>query len=601
MTKIRLLISFSLLVFTQLNTAAQNNYQLKIKCIDKDTDFVTKSLSLQQNFISKITCIDYTEKLLPLLQSKGYVTASIDSLIFDTAVANMQLYVGELYKWEILDLKKIDPSLLASVGLNEKAYSGTLTDFGLIQQTQEKFLTHFENTGYPFARVSFDNIKLVNGNISAQLKVEKGGLYKIDSIRVFGTEKISNFFLQRYLDLPDGSIYNKQKIKNISSKIQLLDYIEEEQPFDITYLATGAVVNVYLKNKKRNRINVLIGVLPNNNQLASQKTLITGEADISLKNILGVGETIGLVWQTIQPKSPRLNMIYRQPYLFKSPVGLDFNFDFLKKDSSFLNIKAQIGAQYDISKTQSGKIFIQLFQTILSEGGINKSLLLQTRRLPDIADVGYKNIGIQYDLNKTDYRLNPRKGIEFSLNTSAGTKKLKKNNTVADFKDPSDPTFDFEKLYDTVKLRTYQFRVQSTLAKYLPVGRQSTIKASANAGVFQSGNIFRNELFQLGGYKTLRGFDEESQYLTQFAFATIEYRLFVSQNSYFNVFTDGGWGKNKTNITNLNYTYISTGLGIAIDAKAGVFNIAAAVGKRNDDPGFNLRKVKIHIGFISYF
>jgi hypothetical protein len=345
----------------------------------------------------------------------------------------------------------------------------------------------------------------------------------------------------------------------------------------------------------------LIGVLPNNNQLASQKTLITGEADISLKNILGAGETIGLVWQTIQPKSPRLNMIYRQPYLFKSPVGLDFNFDFLKKDSSFLNIKAQIGAQYDISKTQSGKIFIQLFQTILSEGGINKSLLLQTRRLPDIADVGYKNIGIQYDLNKTDYRLNPRKGIEFLLNASAGTKKLKKNSSVADFKDPSDPTFDFEKLYDTVKLRTYQFRIQSTLAKYLPIRRQSTIKTSVNAGVFQSGNIFRNELFQLGGYKTLRGFDEESQYLTQFAFATIEYRLFVSQNSYFNVFTDGGWGKNKTNITNLNYTYISTGLGIAIDAKAGVFNIAAAVGKRNDDPGFNLRKVKIHIGFISYF
>jgi len=601
MAKIRLLISIFLLVFGQLTAVAQTNYQLIINCIDKNPDFVSKTLALEHNFTSIAACREYTDKLIPLLQSKGFITASIDSLHFDSASAKMQLFAGELYQWKELDIKKIDPAVLSSIGWNEKTYSGTLTDFGLIQQIQEKFLSYFENAGYPFARVYFDSIKLDNGNISAQLKAEKGALYKIDSIRVFGTEKISNLFLQRWLDIPNGSIYNKQKLKSISSKIQQLDYIEEEQPVDITYLATGAVVNVYLKNKKRNRVNVLIGVLPNNNQLASQKTLVTGEADINLKNALGAGETIGLLWQTLQPKSPRLNIIYRHPYLFKSPVGLDFLFDFLKKDSSFLNIKAQIGAQYDLSKTQSGKIFIQLFQTILSEAGINKSLLLQTRRLPDVADVGYKNIGLQYDLNKTDYRINPRKGFEITTIASAGTKKLKKNNTIADFKDPSDPGFDFGKLYDTVKLRTYQFRLQATIAKYSPVGRQSTIKTSVNTGIFQSGNIFRNELFQLGGYKTLRGFDEESQYLTQFEFVTLEYRLFVSQNSYFNVFTDGGWGKNKTNITNLSYTYISTGLGLAIDAKAGIFNLAAAVGKRNDDPGFNLRKVKIHIGFVSYF
>jgi hypothetical protein len=380
-----------------------------------------------------------------------------------------------------------------------------------------------------------------------------------------------------------------------------LDYIEEEQPFDVTYLATGAVVNLYVKNRKRNRVNVLVGILPNNNQFASQKTFITGEADLNLKNVLGAGETIGLQWQALQPQSQRLNIIYRHPYVFKSSAGFDFAFDFLRKDSSFVNINGQIGVRYNLSTTRSGKIFLQLFQTILSEGGINKNLLLQTRRLPDIGDVSYKNLGLQYEVIKTNYRINPRKGIEFTATATAGTKKLKKNTSVTEFKDPSEPSFNFGTLYDTVKLRTYQFRIQSLLAKYLPIGRQSTIKTALNAGIFQSENIFRNELFQLGGYKTLRGFDEESQYLTQYAFATLEYRLFVSQNSYFNVFADGGWGKNKTNATNIDYTYIGTGLGLAIDAKAGIFNLAAAIGKRNDDPGFNLRRVKIHIGFVSYF
>jgi outer membrane protein assembly factor BamA len=227
MTKIRLLISISLLVFGQLTAVAQTNYQLIINCIDKNPDFVSKTLALEHNFTSIAACREYTDKLIPLLQSKGFITASIDSLHFDSASAKMQLFAGELYQWKELDIKKIDPAVLSSIGWNEKTYSGTLTDFGLIQQIQEKFLSYFENAGYPFARVYFDSIKLDNGNISAQLKAEKGALYKIDSIRVFGTEKISNLFLQRWLDIPNGSIYNKQKLKSISSKIQQLDYIEE--------------------------------------------------------------------------------------------------------------------------------------------------------------------------------------------------------------------------------------------------------------------------------------------------------------------------------------------------------------------------------------
>jgi hypothetical protein len=58
-----------------------------------------------------------------------------------------------------------------------------------------------------------------------------------------------------------------------------------------------------------------------------------------------------------------LNLVYRHPYVFNSSAGLDFVFDMLKKDSAYLNINAQIGARYNLSTTQSGKIFLQLFQT----------------------------------------------------------------------------------------------------------------------------------------------------------------------------------------------------------------------------------------------
>jgi outer membrane protein assembly factor BamA len=434
----------------------------------------------------------------------------------------------------------------------------------------------------------------------AKLKVNKGPRYKIDSIRIQGNAKISNDYLQRYLDIRNGSIFSKEKLVRISKRMRELSYVEEEHPSKLIWLGSGSILEMYLKQKRSSQVNVLIGFLPNNDQLSSKKVLITGEANINLKNALGSGETIGLNWQQLQVKSPRLNILYQHPYLFNSPVGLDFAFDMFRKDSTFLNVNLQLGAQYILNIHQSGKLFIQRFQTIVN--GINTKAIVDNKRLPDEADVSSFNLGLDYEFNNTNYRLNPTTGNELRIITSAGTKKLKKNTQILELKDPGNPGFDFDRLYDTMKLKTYQFRIKATAAKYFPLGRQnkSTVKTAVNAGFFQSGNVFRNELFQIGGYTTVRGFDEESQYLSQFAIATVEYRLLLDQNSFFYILADGGWGRNNSQNINVNYTYFGTGIGLAFDVKAGIFNLAWALGKRNDTK-FNLRQSKIHIGFVSYF
>ena len=272
----------------------------------------------------------------------------------------------------------------------------------------------------------------------------------------------------------------------------------------------------------------------------------------------------------------------------------------LRKDSSYLNIILNAGARYELNGSQSGKIFLQSFQTIISTGGINEAQVIASRRLPDIADMSVVAIGLEFEKNKTNYRYNPRSGYEFKLIGAAGTKTIKKNNELLELKDPNNPGFDFETLYDTVKLKSYHLRIAGLFAKYFPAGKQGTIKTAVNAGVFQSENIFRNELFQIGGYKTLRGFDEESEYVSQYAIATAEYRYLIGLNSYFFGFTDLGWARNTSRSSKYSHTYFGTGLGLALETKAGIFNLVWAVGKRDDTP-FNLRQSKIHFGFINYF
>jgi outer membrane protein assembly factor BamA len=599
MTKLRLQIPVLAFLLLSRLGMAQNTYSLSIQGIDKDSAYLVTQFEIPPTFISKFVCADYINKLPGLLQSKGYVTASVDSVFYDSLFARVIIYLGEAYSWAQLDTRTVDPVILEGVGWRESQFSNKPMNFGQVQDWEDRILSYLEENGHPFAKVELDSVQLDNEKVFAVLRVHKGPIYKIDSIRVYGTSKIANAYLQRYLDIPNGSVYRKSKLEQISKRIRELSYVEEEFPATLTRLGTGSVLNLYLKPKRSSQVNVLIGLLPNNDQLSSKKLLLTGEANINLKNALGSGETIGLNWQQLQVKSPRLNLLYQHPYLFKSPFGLDFAFDMFRKDSTFLNVNFQLGAQYVLSTSQAAKVFIQRFQTIVNV--ININYLLQYRQLPDESDVSSFNVGIDYEINNTDYRRNPKKGNVFQLITSVGTKKIKKNNEILELKDPNDPAFDFSKLYDTAKLKTYQFRVRMIAEKYFPLGKQrSTIKTAFNGGIFQSGKIFRNELFQIGGYKLLRGFDEESQYLSQFGIGTIEYRYLVGQNSFFYAFADGGWGKSKIQNTKVDYNYIGTGLGLSFETKAGIFNIAWAVGKRNDSP-FNLRQSKIHFGFLNYF
>jgi hypothetical protein len=96
-------------------------------------------------------------------------------------------------------------------------------------------------------------------------------------------------------------------------------------------------------------------------------------------------------------------------------------------------------------------------------------------------------------------------------------------------------------LYDTIKQDAYQFRINVTGAQFVQLGRQTTLKFAANAGVFQSPVIFRNELFQIGGNRLLRGFNEESQFVSQYGVGTVEFQAIDRVKLGLFWICDGGW------------------------------------------------------------
>lgn len=595
MAKLKYLLSV-ILVLTQYCVRAQE-YHLYYSGTDVDSSVLRQKTGLQTVFSTRAEASLYVFKLPALLQAKGFIGASLDSVSLDTAWAKVRIFLGEQYHWARIRLAPQDAGLLDSVQWNDKTLEGPV-DFQQLEARQKKILDHLEATGHPFGQVFLDSIEVSGNQVMASLHIRKGPFYHIDSIRVYGDVKLSNLFLQRYLDIRNGSPYNKYKLDAVSRKIKELTYVQEERLSDLSLLGTGSVLNLYLKPRKSSQVNALVGFLPNTDQVTgNRKLLLTVDANILLRNALGSGETLGLVWQQLQKGSPRLNLLFDQPYAFHSPFGLNFSLDMYRRDSTYLNLNMNLGTSYRMSDRQTGSLFLQRQQTIVS--GVNTALVLQTRQLPREADVSSLNLGLSYAFNNTDYRFNPKKGNDWVVTATAGTKNIKKNAQILDLKDPADPGFSFDHLYDTVKPKVYQFRLTTSAAHFLPLGSQSTLKLGLNAGIYQSGSYYTNELFRIGGYKLLRGFDEESQFVSRYAIGTVEYRYLIGLNSALFTFLDGGYGK-QLQQDHPDHAYLGTGLGMSFETKAGIIQLAWAVGRREDSP-LNLRQSKIHLGFASFF
>ncbi|HSV11360.1 MAG TPA: hypothetical protein VLI68_11350, partial [Hanamia sp.] len=311
------LMHFFLLMFLFPATVfSQKKYSVQYVLAGKDTSSQVQQFDFKTIFETRESAEIYISKLPEILLNKGFPTASVDSVFYDSTHATVKLYIGTKYKWAQISTDSIDRYVLDNSGWSEKQFENKNIDFSRLRLQEKKIIEYYENSGYPFAAVSLKDIEINDDKIKAKLHVTKGPLYHIDSIHIVGKVKIKNLFLQHYLDIYNGSVYNNEKLQQINKLIRDLPFLQEQQSWDVSMLGTGATVNLYLEPKRSSQINVLIGFVPGNT--ITGKAQITADVHLDLKNALGNGESILLNWQQLQPQSPRLNLGFSKPYIFNS-------------------------------------------------------------------------------------------------------------------------------------------------------------------------------------------------------------------------------------------------------------------------------------------
>jgi outer membrane protein assembly factor BamA len=580
------------------SAGAQEAFALKVRRYVEDTTLIPADRSLTTRFPDSVACADYLNALSGRLIREGYLEASVDTVRWELSAAEALLYLGPRYRWRDMRIHSTTFDSLRTDGWDWFPKPGDVADLTLFDRSSAEWIAALGTRGFPFASIRLDSLQAEQGYISARLRADSGPLYRIDSISVDGGLRLRRSYLYRYLDIPPGSLYRTDKLEDISDRLSSLPFLKEVSPWDITRTGTGAALNLHLEPKKSNRMDALVAFLPSNSQVGG-RLLLAGEANLDLHNAFGGAEHILANWQQLQVGSPRLQLGYEHPYIFGSRFESDIRFMLFRKDSSFLNLDFRMGLTFMLTARRKGGVFYQRLSTSLL--GVDTAMVKATRALPAFSDVSSDLAGLSVTDDRTDRPMNPRRGFNWRMEASAGIRRLKPNATIRALKtDATGATFDFDALYHKMELRRPMLRSWLQAAAYVPTGRQAALKFGLQAGYLILKDPFRNELFQIGGYRTLRGFDEERIFSSAFGIGTFEFRWLTGPSSHFFAFTDIGHSADRTLPGERGNTYYGAGLGLRLETRAGILDLAWAVGKRDDQP-LDMRQSKIHFGILSLF
>lgn len=521
-------------------------------------------------------------RVIQIIQQKGHISSSIDTIHKGESDWHAILDAGPKFRWAQISSGNINPRFLSRAGFREKIFWKEPIRFERILTLNKRLFREYENNGYPFAVVGLDSI-LFNGNdsISARLHVEKGPSILYDSIIQSGKGRVAEAYLRSYLSLKRRKPYNESNVRKIETKLKELPFLSPASSPIVLFKPEGTSnISLSLNKKNANQFSGIIGLVPKSDQDGG--FLITGDVKIRLHNLLRRGELLDIQWQRLQAATQNLSVQLQYPFLFNLPLGIDARLQFFRVDTAYFTVALQASAMYLMTGTDFLRAFYQ-FQTsrkILNEDGQST--------LSGIANSDFNMAGLGMQIERLDFRVNPRKGYTLKGDVAMGAKSI--------FLTPSDTV----NTLDSAKTGMLQVSLFAQAEGYIPIYKRLIIKLGAK-GAWQYNSIsFHNDLFRIGGLRTLRGFDEESIYASAYTIGTLELRYLIDEYSHVLIFGDAGWYNRNIRDDYYQSFVIGFGAGLTFNTRIGMFTVNYALGAQKEQP-IDFRRSKIHLGYITYF
>ncbi len=541
-----------------------------------------------------LTWILARNNLFQTLHREGYLLAELKEWRFEGNIIHASIDTGAPIHWAKISFRGLEFLPLHWVeGLD---MSGKLVDYNAWKSNVNRILKSAQAEGYLFADYRLEVLALKDDSLQAEIIFNPGLKIILDTIEVEGTAQLSDQYLQKSMGLKLGQSITPVDLTNLQQQLNNLRFVQQVAPPVIILIDEKATIRTYLNNRNASSFDILLGLQPST--IANKSISLTGYVKLDLVNQLLHGERMYLNLEKLRPRSQELELSLSYPYLLDLPFGVDGEFRLLKNDTLYSELEWKAGISLPFGRTQYVKAGLTQHSTNIIS--IDKNRIISTHHLPAYVDLRIKGLILGLYRNRLDFDLNPRKGYTVTLNAAFSQKRVVSNGTIEGLSS-IDTTFDYSTLYDSLKENSSRISLEGAVQYFIPWGSRSTIRLAVDLGALKSGsNLFANEMFRLGGYARLRGFDEESILAQYYSIFTAEYRLIIGGGSYISLFTDYAWIRNEDVDMPLEDRPYGFGIGLNLETKAGIFGMRAAVGAQRGN-AIDFGTARIHFGYINRF
>ncbi|WP_157637686.1 hypothetical protein [Flexithrix dorotheae] len=578
-------MSFNSKIYAQKNSSS----------IQVRFEFAEAPLELEKKYKDKIVFKDSIaaktniENLIEKFRVEGYIAANLDEIVASENEWLVSIYVGKQFQWFSLRKGNLPQYFLEKAGVHLSDMEGKPINLRSFNELTETLIQYAENNGFPFAKLELDSIHIQNDKVTASLKYHAGSPIYFDTLLIISNAKINRDFLAKHLQISQTKmkrqesirmLYNQKKVDMIPELIDRLPFLELARRPEVIFEEDRAVIKLYLNQVPTNQVDALVGLLPKSSE--NEKMNITGQFELNLMSPFGKGKNIYTKWQKVKPQSPVYQFSYEHPYIFNSNFNLGLSLNSLQEDTTFRNLDFELGLGFKLNERQNLNLNYFTFQSNI----LNGSHLIEG--LPNgRAKTNFKSVGILYEFGNPRFNQNSISNFYAALNVKVGNKEIlqAQPDTTHNF-----ITKDYAQTILTTQLKK-AFRINST----------QNVLLKQNGGIILSEEMYLNDMFRVGGYKLLRGFNENQFYTSSYLVNTLEWHFTFDKTSYFFVFLDQAITENRIMVNDAKLDFpIGVGTGVSLNTKPGIFTLMWSMGKsKNQD--FTYRSSKIHFGLINVF
>ncbi|WP_157686744.1 hypothetical protein [Nonlabens sp. Hel1_33_55] len=439
-------------------------------------------------------------------------------------------------KYETIIIEEIDSGVkMDSLKVPLSRKRTTLTTPENLEKQLSSIQALRNSQGSPFAEVVVDRWNFTDQDTArVYIKIINSEKRKIDKIVVNGYPKYPENVIRNLMG--QSALYNSKNIERLKTRISNLAYLENIKEPQALFKEDSTLLYIYVRKKNINKADGLISF----NTDEDGKLRFNGFLDASLVNNFNYGEQFNFEYRNDDNSQTNIDLQLSIPAIILKKIGVAGELTITRRDSLYQNSSLQTGLSYNFLNNFSSQLNYYS-KTSVQESNSNSISDFQTR-------------GFSTRLNYIQISNNLLQPESLRVQIGAGIYERQLGNQ-----------------------ETFQYTLEAYIEKLWNLSRSINLKSTLNNFLLKTDDLQFNELRQIGGVRTIRGFNQNNIDTAAYSLLQTDVKYAFNDRIYVSVISDGGVFEDFTE-RKPQYLY-SFGAGFGILTNAGILRLEVVNGR----------------------